>query len=134
MTNTVYYTEWVNLKTMVWCLFAGCVCVCVCVCDQKQNTQNKKPGTTEDVLAIENEISTRIQKDNGCSSHFRITVQGDKIRVKLVTYNPKHRFNPYSQFFSFFQFYFIFIFSFYLQIASIPIQFYVSNTVAKLRY
>ncbi|ETO17450.1 hypothetical protein RFI_19872 [Reticulomyxa filosa] len=40
---------------------------------------------------MENQITELIRKDNGCSAHFRYSYQGHKVRVKLVTFNPKHR-------------------------------------------
>lgn len=46
------------------------------------------------ILQFEHEISELIRNDNGCHASFRYSViddKNDKIRCKLVTWNPKHR-------------------------------------------
>ncbi|ETO35421.1 hypothetical protein RFI_01642 [Reticulomyxa filosa] len=60
------------------------------MCAPSPNIQNKSV-IEEDILVMENEITELIRKDNGCSAHFRYSYQGHKVRVQLVTFNPKHR-------------------------------------------
>ena len=43
-----------------------------------------------DVLFFENEISSFIKEDNGCSTHFEYNKSGDSVKsIRVSTYNPK---------------------------------------------